>query len=718
MTKTPISALPLPPASHLLPLNLTPDTETPSVPAFRAALASTPSIQRRARLLAPQCHFSHVAPLPIAFPYDIPPPDDPKLAHDKMAVVERWLGAREARHARPGAKGPLSMYYPEQRDAPRELLGLSAAGIRDCVPALHVGDAFATLGTPTLAHAFDDEDVPAPAEEDKRIREELVDVLAGHAVLMSGEDDERATPFAPWALRYSGHQFGVWAGQLGDGRAVSILATPHPADPDTTYELQLKGAGRTPFARSADGLAVTRSSVREFLCAEAMHALGIPTTRSIALISLPAVPVQREREESACVLTRAAPSFVRVGCFEALNPPAGMFFLGGGQQDADWEALRRLGEWVVRRVLRLTLEEGERGRWGKELVLEVARRNARMVAGWQAYGFMHGVINTDNVSILGLTIDYGPFAFMDVFNPWHICNHTDEEGRYSYRAQPSMIMYASEALLTALAPLIGAEAELGHAVGPGWAQDVPDAKVDEWRKAGAELVKAELHHVILDECGREYGRLMHKRLGLRRYDAGDEAQLCRPLLDIMEEHKLDFHGTFRALCAFRPALLRPPAHVNGGGDHPNPASPQSPLDPFLSALLSQSPEAERMDRDKAARDWTAWLGAYAARIESERDRWGADPDAERAREARAANPRFVLRQWVLEEVIRKVEQDAESGRRVLAKVLQMACSPFEPWGAEGDETPDDQLEPEVREERRFCGMGEKQMIGFQCSCSS
>lgn len=195
------------------------------------------------------------------------------------------------------------------------------------------------------------------------------------------------------------------------------MVTPHPEDPELTYELQLKGAGRTPFSRSADGLAVVRSSIREFLCAEgtfavmpswpcvdhcslAMHALGIPTTRSLTLISLPSVPVEREKLESASILTRMAPSFIRIGSFEALNPPERMFFLGGGQQDPHHDALRVLGEWVAKRVLRLPgirwSEEGVEGdAWGRELVLEVARRNARMVAGWQAYGFMHGVINTD-----------------------------------------------------------------------------------------------------------------------------------------------------------------------------------------------------------------------------------------------------------------------------------------------------------------------------------
>lgn len=200
------------------------------------------------------------------------------------------------------------------------------------------------------------------------------------------------------------------------------MSTPHPDDPDTVYELQLKGAGRTPFSRTADGLAVLRSSIREFLCSEgsslfspspstlypsahplvlAMHALGIPTTRALALVHLPTLRVERERSESGCIVTRLAPSFLRIGSFEALNPPARMFFLGGGQQEADLDALRVLGEWVAH-LLRLAGRGGDGGgeggegeAWGKELVLEVARRNGRMVAAWQAYGFMHGVINTD-----------------------------------------------------------------------------------------------------------------------------------------------------------------------------------------------------------------------------------------------------------------------------------------------------------------------------------
>ncbi|KAG5650896.1 hypothetical protein H0H81_010625, partial [Sphagnurus paluster] len=714
MEKHTISALPLPSPSQLLIHRLTPDTHTPSVSAFRTTiLPKTPSLQRRARLLEPQSHYSLLTPLPIPFPYDIEAPVPPAGAApiaDKASYIESWLAAREATHERPlpadAPPRPLRIYDPTPgiRDQPRILIGLSETGLRDCLPHLDVGDAFALLGTPSLAGPFADEDTGDPVPGGVKARQELVDVLSGHSVLMTppGEDDD--TAFAPWALRYSGHQFGSWAGQLGDGRAISILTTPHPTQP-LTYELQLKGAGRTPFSRTADGLAVVRSSIREFLCAEAMHALRIPTTRSLALVSLPDLPVERERTEPACVVTRVAPSFLRIGSFEALNGPANMFFFGGGQQKPDYEALRVLGEWVARDVLKLELESG--AAWGKELVLEVARRNARMVAGWQAYGFMHGVINTDNVSIMGLTIDYGPYAFMDVFDPLHICNHSDDGGRYAYKYQPNMIIYALRSLLSALAPLIGAESALGRAVAPSWAATADKEQLEAWRVAGMSL-KDELERVAQDETAREYARLMRARLGLRTPSVKDEGHLFRPLLGMMEAHRLDFHGTFRTLCAFRPSWLDPTDSTPNANADSAPA-----LQAFIAALLEGTPEPEKLDHARAAGEWIEWLGVYAARIRGEDgdgESWGKEGDEERETAMRAVNPRFVLRQWLLEEVIAKVERDAESGRRVLAKVLHMACNPFEPWGAEGDE--DAEMDDEEKEERRYCAMGDKKMLGF------
>ncbi|EAU85523.1 hypothetical protein CC1G_06424 [Coprinopsis cinerea okayama7 len=726
MSKLPISALPIPPPSRLLIHNLTPDTWTPNPTAFRTnVLTTTPSLQRRARLLSPPCHYSHVTPFPVSFPYDIQPPspsDDP-ANQDKNAYIERWLASREAVNPQPPIprfpNSTLVKYYGKHRDQPTELLGLSETALRDCLPHLDVGDAFATLGVPSLSDEFNDEGDGKPSEiaEAVEARQDLIDVLSGHATLMTPPEVIEGA-FAPWSLRYSGHQFGSWAGQLGDGRAISILVTPHPSHPDLSYELQLKGSGRTPFSRSADGLAVVRSSIREYLCSEAMYALGIPTTRALSIVSLPALPVQRERVESASIVTRLAPSFIRIGNFEAFNGPTNMFFFGGGQQKPDYEGLRMLGEWVVGNVLNLSVEKGKP--WGAELVYDVARRNAKMVAGWQAYGFMHGVINTDNVSILGLTIDYGPYAFMDVFDPLHICNHTDEGGRYAYKYQPNMIIYALRALLKALAPLIGAEIETGKAVSAGWAEDASPEKIKEWTAKGLEI-KDEMERIIQQTCSTEYGDLLRKRLGLHRPDPTDESKIFRPLLDIMEGYGLDFHSTFRILSSFKASTL---INAKNKGT-PNAHSLAPEVEAFINRLLTVTPEPEKLNVNAAKQQWIEWLETYSQRIKDEHGDWKASgwqedlegTEIQRQQEMRGVNPRFVLRQWVLEEVIKRVERDVDSGKRVLAKVLHMACNPFEPWGGEdADEL--EALDKEEKEEKRFCGLGEKKMLGFQCSCSS
>ncbi|KAI6108204.1 hypothetical protein F5141DRAFT_1121519, partial [Pisolithus sp. B1] len=716
--KVPFSKLPLPPSSHLLTHNLTPDPRT-SDPAsfFSDVLSRTPSVQRRARLLSPEAHFSYVNPMPLEFPYEIAPPDPPEVVTDKAEYIEQWLSDREARIPTEASFAPssdvhLHKYIPKSRNYRRELIALSETCVNDCLPLLDCGDAFDTLKAALVPSKSNKEETSSG--EAQHVRQELVDILGGHASLMIPEGSDRlgGKGFAPWSLRYSGHQFGVWAGQLGDGRAISILATPHPSDPDATYEVQLKGAGRTPFSRSADGLAVLRSSIREYLCSEAMHALGIPTTRSLALVYLPEMPVIRERLEKACVTTRVAETFIRIGNFEALSPPSrAMFFFGGGQQHADYEALRILGEWTVKRILKLdnvNLDAGDA--WGKELVFEVARRNAKMVAAWQAYGFMHGVINTDNVSIAGLTIDYGPYAFMDVFDPHHICNHSDEEGRYAYNKQPNMILYACRALLDALAPLIGAEIALGNkAVQRGWADNVNDETISEWRAAGIKEVGSTMNRIIESTCASEYGMALRRRLALCRVDPSDQRTIFQPLLDMMENHRLDFHGTFRKLAFFRPNILR--------GDD---GSGATALEGLIAELLKGTPEPERLDTGKATEEWLAWLETYASRIESEKTsgEWGEEFDELRERAALAANPRFVLRQWLLEEVIKKVEGDPVTGKHVLAKVMQMACSPFKPWGREGDSARH-RTEPKKRGRNDDTVVSEtRRMLGFQCSCSS
>jgi hypothetical protein len=228
-TKYSISALPLPPPSKLLIHNLIPDTATPTVSAFKYTLRNNPSIQRRGRIIPPQSHFSHVSPFPLPFPYEIEPPETPDEGFDQKEYVEQWLAAREALNPKETTEPiesdtsePLLKLYPTSRDNRMELLGLSDTGLRDCLPHLDVGDAFEILGKPSLLASVDPqlEEQPAVDSDAASKRQELIDVLGAHALLISG--DEADVSFAPWSLRYSGHQFGEWAGQLGDGRAISI----------------------------------------------------------------------------------------------------------------------------------------------------------------------------------------------------------------------------------------------------------------------------------------------------------------------------------------------------------------------------------------------------------------------------------------------------------------------------------------------------------------
>jgi uncharacterized protein YdiU (UPF0061 family) len=266
------------------------------------------------------------------------------------------------------------------------------------------------------------------------------DQLSSDSLLQALSGNRHITGTRPLASVYSGHQFGVWAGQLGDGRAILLGQTA------TGLEVQLKGAGLTPYSRMGDGRAVLRSSIREFLCSEAMHGLGIPTSRALCVTGSDA-PVYRESTETAAVVTRVAPSFIRFGHFE---------HFAYRQQLTE---LQTLADHVIDRfypACRDTSEFG--GNRFAALLQAVSERTAQMVAHWQAVGFCHGVMNTDNMSILGLTIDYGPFQFLDGYDPGHICNHSDSGGRYAFSRQPNIAYWNLFCLGQALLPLIGEQA--------------------------------------------------------------------------------------------------------------------------------------------------------------------------------------------------------------------------------------------------------------------
>jgi uncharacterized protein YdiU (UPF0061 family) len=332
----------------------------------------------------------------------------------------------------------------------------------------------------------------------------LADWLASDDALAVLSGNRLPAGSTPIASVYSGHQFGVWAGQLGDGRALLLGEADTPAGP---MEIQLKGSGLTPYSRMADGRAVLRSSIREFLCSEAMAALGIPTTRALAVIGSP-LPVRRETVETAAVVTRVAPSFLRFGHFEHFTHSA-----------PDVVLLRRLIDAVIGRFY----PEAALAEHPAAALLEaVARRTARLLAQWQAVGFMHGVMNTDNMSILGLTIDYGPFGFMDAYDPLHICNHSDHQGRYAYGRQPQVAYWNLHALAQALLPAI----------------DAP-------REAAIEIVRAALEP-YRDEFAQAMTDAMRAKLGLVAAEA-DDTMLIQQLVDLMAADRCDWTITWRAL---------------------------------------------------------------------------------------------------------------------------------------------------------------------------
>ncbi len=324
--------------------------------------------------------------------------------------------------------------------------------------------------------------------------QEALETFAGNRVLRGTE---------PLASVYSGHQFGQWAGQLGDGRATLLgeLHTQHGG-----MELQLKGAGLTPYSRGGDGRAVLRSSIREYLCSEAMHGLGIPTTRALCITGSDD-RVRREEIETAAVVARTSPSFIRFGHFE--------HFSHANQHDQ----LKTLADFVIEHHYPACRDAAQPY---AALLQAVSERTAELMAAWQAVGFCHGVMNTDNMSILGLTIDYGPFQFLDTFDPGHICNHSDTQGRYAYNKQPNIAYWNLFCLGQALLPLIE---EQEHAL------------------AALESYKTVFPNALESR--------MRAKLGLNDDAAqNDDKALIESTLKLLAAHQIDHTIFWRRLCVF------------------------------------------------------------------------------------------------------------------------------------------------------------------------
>jgi uncharacterized protein YdiU (UPF0061 family) len=402
-----------------------------------------------------------------------------------------------------------------------------------------------------------------------------VAALAGNALLPG---------MTAYATCYGGHQFGNWARQLGDGRAIFLGETINGAG--QRFELQLKGAGSTPYSRRADGRAVLRSSIREFLCSEAMHHLGVPTTRALSLVTT-GEAVMRDMfydghpvEEPGAVVCRVAPSFIRFGHFEL---PASR---------GDEALLRQLVDFTIARDFpELTSAEDERlVRW----FVEICERTARLMVHWMRVGFVHGVMNTDNMSILGLTIDYGPYGWIEDFDPAWTPNTTDADGRrYCFGRQPDIARWNLERLAEALATIAHEPNELALGL----------ERYDE-------------------TYTQEFQRSFAAKFGFVAW-RDEDAGLIEDIFGLLHRAEVDMTLFFRNL-----ALI----DVRSPG----------------LAVLKDAFYREELFFEHAA-DFETWLARWAVRVQ-------AEPPAMRIARMNAANPRYVLRNYLAQQAIDRAEK--------------------------------------------------------------
>ncbi|WP_411725660.1 protein adenylyltransferase SelO [Methyloglobulus sp.] len=419
--------------------------------------------------------------------------------------------------------------------------------------------------------------------------DDFVQVLVGNRLVDGME---------PYASCYGGHQFGHWAGQLGDGRAINLGDVINRQG--DRWALQLKGAGLTPYSRTADGLAVLRSSVREFLCSEAMYHLGVPTTRALSLV-LTGEQVVRDmfyngnpKAELGAIVCRVAPSFIRFGHFQICAARG------------DLDLLRRLTDYT------LSTHFPHLGEPSPEAYLawfeEVCRTTAEMIVHWQRIGFVHGVMNTDNMSILGLTIDYGPYGWLENYDPDWTPNTTDaSERRYRYSNQPACAFWNLGQLANAIYPLIGQVEPLQQAL-----------------------------NVFTEVFGELWQLMMTRKLGLGHFDPGCDDQLFSGLLSLLKMVETDMTIFFRQLAKIDLGKGPPIENVH------------------IEALMAPLAEAYYVHEQKTP-NYTSrlldWLKLYNQRLLQE----GISPEIRRE-SMNCVNPKYVLRNYMAQLAIDKAEQ--------------------------------------------------------------
>ena len=445
--------------------------------------------------------------------------------------------------------------------------------------------------------------ISIPGLED---RERVSKILGGNSLL----DGMR-----PYAACYGGHQFGHWAGQLGDGRAIT-LGELRDVD-GKSWELQLKGAGPTPYSRGADGRAVLRSSLREFLCSEVMHGLGVPTTRALSLVTTGEDVVRdmfydgRPAAEPGAITSRVAPTFLRFGNFQILSARG------------EYETLKKLADFAISRHFPEFVSDKEFAydRWFTEICL----RTAQLMVDWQRVGFVHGVMNTDNMSILGLTIDYGPYGWLEGFDPTWTPNTTDAAGRrYCYGRQPQIAYWNLQRFGESLLPLL-----------------------DESK--GAPLIEHALDQYV-ETFNRKFFQAFGQKLGLKQIkDRGDEA-LITDLLDLLTGVETDMTIFFRQLSAVDLSVFE---HQGNWND----------LGPIFGSFYNLS--AVPPSHQQELLDWTR---RYARRFASQ----GSSP-LERSRLMNGVNPKFVFRNYLAQEAI---DEFYSGSTTKIERILERSKSPY------------------------------------------
>ena len=456
--------------------------------------------------------------------------------------------------------------------------------------------------------------------------EEFAQVFSGNK-LLTGMDS--------YATCYGGHQFGNWAGQLGDGRAINLGEIVNQQG--KRWALQLKGAGPTPYSRRADGLAVLRSSVREFLCSEAMYHLGVPTTRALSLL-LTGEQVTRDmfydghpQEEPGAVVCRVAPSFIRFGSFQ--------IFAWRNEIDL----LRQLTDYTIR------TDFPHLGEPSKTVYLqwfeEVCRRTAEMIVHWMRVGFVHGVMNTDNMSILGLTIDYGPYGWLENYDPDWTPNTTDAQGgRYRFGNQPQIALWNLVQLANAIYPLIGQAEPLEEVL-----QLYSDHYQQVWRK------------------------MMAQKLGLKKFETATDLILTAELEKVLRLVETDMTIFYRKLADLVPVVSQ---------------DDDSLFVPLLDAYY-QPEELTKVHKDQI----NDWLRMYLKRVEQD-----GLSTAERRQRMNAINPKYVLRNYLAQLAIDKSEAGDHSLVNDLLEVMR------QPYAEQPENEEYCQKRPEWARHRAGCSM--------------